>query len=196
MESDNEISVMASIMTCAGCPLGLRFIFAGGSVLKEWGIEATAGSLVVLAELARFISASPSCSSSDERLPPRTSARRRVWSRAERSRCSRLSGSSSSRLDESALASSARSLGRRCSRQASSGCGGAGDDRTEAKDPRPVGALAAAWPRPARSSPGGIGVPRWWRSPGLPGCGRAPRRLPHRAKGGHFWRSRPRVISR
>ena len=34
-------------MTCAGCLLGLRFIFAGGSVLKEWGIEATDGSLVV-----------------------------------------------------------------------------------------------------------------------------------------------------
>ena len=39
--------VLALIMTCAGCLLGLRFIFAGGSVLKEWGIEATAGSLVV-----------------------------------------------------------------------------------------------------------------------------------------------------
>jgi hypothetical protein len=39
--------VMALIMTCAGCLLGLRFILAGGSVLKEWGIEATAGSLVV-----------------------------------------------------------------------------------------------------------------------------------------------------
>lgn len=39
--------VMALIMTCAGCFLGLRFIFAGGSVLKEWGIEVTAGSLVV-----------------------------------------------------------------------------------------------------------------------------------------------------
>jgi hypothetical protein len=39
--------VMSLIMTCAGCLLGLRFIFAGGSVLEEWGIEATAGSLVV-----------------------------------------------------------------------------------------------------------------------------------------------------
>jgi hypothetical protein len=34
-------------MTCAGCFLGLRFIFAGGSVLKEWGVEATAGSLIL-----------------------------------------------------------------------------------------------------------------------------------------------------
>ena len=42
-----KFRVMALIMTCAGCLLGLRFIFAGGSVLKEWGIEATAGALVV-----------------------------------------------------------------------------------------------------------------------------------------------------
>ena len=39
--------VMALIVTCAGCLLGARFIFAGGSVLKEWGIQETAGSLVV-----------------------------------------------------------------------------------------------------------------------------------------------------
>ena len=39
--------IIALIMTCAGCLLGGRFIFAGRSVLKEWGIEATAGSLVV-----------------------------------------------------------------------------------------------------------------------------------------------------
>jgi hypothetical protein len=39
--------VMSLIMAFAGCLLGLRFIFAGGSVLDEWGIEATAGSLVV-----------------------------------------------------------------------------------------------------------------------------------------------------
>jgi hypothetical protein len=39
--------IMALIMTCAGCFLGLRFIFAGGSVLKEWGVEATAGSLIL-----------------------------------------------------------------------------------------------------------------------------------------------------
>jgi hypothetical protein len=39
--------IMALIMTCAGCLLGFRFIFAAGAVLKEWGIEATAGSLVV-----------------------------------------------------------------------------------------------------------------------------------------------------
>lgn len=39
--------VMALVMTCAGCLLGLRFIFAAGSVLHEWGLEATTGSLVV-----------------------------------------------------------------------------------------------------------------------------------------------------
>jgi len=39
--------VMALVMTLAGCILGLRWIFAGGSVLHEWGIEATTGSLVM-----------------------------------------------------------------------------------------------------------------------------------------------------
>ena len=39
--------VMAFVMACAGCLLGLRFIFAAGSVLHEWGLDATAGSLVV-----------------------------------------------------------------------------------------------------------------------------------------------------
>jgi hypothetical protein len=39
--------IVALIMTCAGCLLGLRFIFAGGSVLKEWDVEATAGSLIL-----------------------------------------------------------------------------------------------------------------------------------------------------
>jgi hypothetical protein len=39
--------IMALVMAFAGCFLGLRFMFATGGVLKEWGIEATAGSLVV-----------------------------------------------------------------------------------------------------------------------------------------------------
>jgi hypothetical protein len=39
--------IMAFVMTVAGCLLGLRFIFAAGSVLHEWGLEATTGSLVV-----------------------------------------------------------------------------------------------------------------------------------------------------
>ena len=39
--------IMAFVMTFAGCVLGLRFIFAGSSVLKEWGVEATDGPLVM-----------------------------------------------------------------------------------------------------------------------------------------------------
>ena len=39
--------IMALIMTCAGCLLGGRFIFAGGSVLEEWGVEATPGAIIL-----------------------------------------------------------------------------------------------------------------------------------------------------
>jgi hypothetical protein len=39
--------VIALIMTVAGAILGARFLFAGGSVLKEWGLEAAPGSLVL-----------------------------------------------------------------------------------------------------------------------------------------------------
>jgi hypothetical protein len=39
--------IIALIMTCAGCALGARFIFAGGAVLKEWGLEATVGSIIL-----------------------------------------------------------------------------------------------------------------------------------------------------
>jgi hypothetical protein len=46
-ETDMTFKLMAFVMTFAGCLLGLRFIFAAGSVLEEWGLEATAGSLVV-----------------------------------------------------------------------------------------------------------------------------------------------------
>jgi hypothetical protein len=42
-----SFQIIALIMTCAGCLLGGRFIFAGGSVLKEWGVEVTAGSIVL-----------------------------------------------------------------------------------------------------------------------------------------------------
>ena len=37
--------IMAYVTTVAGSILGLRFIFFGPSVLKQWGIEATDGSL-------------------------------------------------------------------------------------------------------------------------------------------------------
>jgi hypothetical protein len=42
-----SFQVIALVMTGAGCLLGVRFIFAGGSVLKEWGVEVTAGSLAL-----------------------------------------------------------------------------------------------------------------------------------------------------
>ena len=51
--------VMAIIVTCAGCVLGIRFIFTGASVLKEWGIEEPLARLLYFAGLARSISASP-----------------------------------------------------------------------------------------------------------------------------------------
>lgn len=43
--------ILAYIMAGAACLLGLRFIFAGGGVLKEWGLEATAGALILLRRL-------------------------------------------------------------------------------------------------------------------------------------------------
>ncbi len=52
--------MMALVMTCAGCLLGGRFIFAGGSVLKEWGVEPTPGAIIVFPPgSARCISPSP-----------------------------------------------------------------------------------------------------------------------------------------
>lgn len=39
--------IMAYVTTFGGSVLGLRFILYGSSVLKEWGIEATNGSLVM-----------------------------------------------------------------------------------------------------------------------------------------------------
>lgn len=46
--------IMAYIMTGAACLLGLRFIFAGGGVLKEWGIEITAGALILFRRLGVY----------------------------------------------------------------------------------------------------------------------------------------------
>ena len=34
-------------MTLACCALGVRFIFFGGSVLKEWALESTPGALIL-----------------------------------------------------------------------------------------------------------------------------------------------------
>ena len=39
--------IMALIMTAAGSILGARFLFAGDSVLKEWGLNATLGGVVL-----------------------------------------------------------------------------------------------------------------------------------------------------
>lgn len=39
--------ILALVMTVACCALGIRFIFFGGSVLKEWGLESTAGALIL-----------------------------------------------------------------------------------------------------------------------------------------------------
>jgi hypothetical protein len=38
---------IALLTAVAGCLLGLRFMVAGGSVLKEWGVEQTAGGLAL-----------------------------------------------------------------------------------------------------------------------------------------------------
>jgi hypothetical protein len=43
--------VMALIMAGAACLLGARFIFAGGSVLREWGLNVTDGALIVCRRL-------------------------------------------------------------------------------------------------------------------------------------------------
>jgi hypothetical protein len=43
--------LLAYVMTIAGCVLGVRFIFAGASVLKEWGIEPTDGPSVICRRL-------------------------------------------------------------------------------------------------------------------------------------------------
>ena len=49
---------MAYVMTVAGSLLVLRFVFGGASLLKEWGIEATAGALVVSRRLGASTSGS------------------------------------------------------------------------------------------------------------------------------------------
>jgi len=43
--------ILAYIMAGAACLLGLRFIFAGGGVLKEWGVEMTDGALILCRRL-------------------------------------------------------------------------------------------------------------------------------------------------
>lgn len=43
--------IMAYVMSLAGSVLGLRFVFAGASLLKEWGIEVTDAPLVICRRL-------------------------------------------------------------------------------------------------------------------------------------------------
>ena len=40
-------NMLSIVMTFAGCVLGLRFLFASSSLLDEWGLDATAGSVVM-----------------------------------------------------------------------------------------------------------------------------------------------------
>ncbi len=39
--------ILALVMTAACCALGFRFIVFGGGVLREWGLESTAGALIL-----------------------------------------------------------------------------------------------------------------------------------------------------
>jgi hypothetical protein len=127
-----SFQVMALIMTCAGCLLGARFIFAGGSVLQEWSIEATAGSLVAFRRIGViYLGLALMFFVGRVAVPSDLRSAACLVTGAGRSRCLRVSDSSSSRLDGSALWSSARSSGRWFSRRALSGCGGAGNDRTD-----------------------------------------------------------------
>lgn len=43
--------IMAYVTAVAGAILGLRFIFGGGSVLSQWGIEPTEGALMICRRL-------------------------------------------------------------------------------------------------------------------------------------------------
>lgn len=51
VETDMTFKAMAYVMSLAGCALGLRFIFAGASLLEEWGIAVTDGPVVVCRRL-------------------------------------------------------------------------------------------------------------------------------------------------
>lgn len=43
--------IMAYVMALGGCALAIRFVFAGSSLLKEWGIEVADGPLVICRRL-------------------------------------------------------------------------------------------------------------------------------------------------
>jgi hypothetical protein len=46
-ETAMTFQMMALVTALGGCLLGLRFIFAGASVLEEWGIEKADGPLIM-----------------------------------------------------------------------------------------------------------------------------------------------------
>jgi hypothetical protein len=46
--------IMAYVTAIAGSALGLRFIWFGASVLAQWGIETTAGALVMCRRIGAF----------------------------------------------------------------------------------------------------------------------------------------------
>src|SRR5262249_50007580 len=50
-ETTMIFAIMAFVMTAGGAILGIRFMFAGASLLEEWNIGVTDGSLVVLRRL-------------------------------------------------------------------------------------------------------------------------------------------------
>ncbi|MWV28859.1 hypothetical protein [Aurantiacibacter rhizosphaerae] len=43
--------IMAWVMTVAGSLLGLRFIFGGAGMLREWGIEVSDGAVILFRRL-------------------------------------------------------------------------------------------------------------------------------------------------
>jgi len=48
---DMNFRIMAMVTALAGTVLGARFIFSGASILKDWGLAAEAGSLVIARRL-------------------------------------------------------------------------------------------------------------------------------------------------
>ena len=46
-----SFKVLSYVMTLAGGVLGMRFIFAGAGLLKDWGLDPSDGSLVICRRL-------------------------------------------------------------------------------------------------------------------------------------------------
>lgn len=51
MQTSMTFKLMAIVTALSGSVLGLRFIFAGASVLESWGIEAGDGPLIICRRL-------------------------------------------------------------------------------------------------------------------------------------------------